>query len=111
MIEEQMDLRRICPFREQSQALLDEEDEVATLRATITVDGVHRSDVETRRGRVSGVVRRVADRREDGSENRRTNESERRGLSILVDVDREARDVRRTTEFLFTHEFRRRRRG
>lgn len=107
MIEDQMDLRRICPFREHLQALFEEEDEIAARRPTITVDRIHGSDVDTRLRRVTGVVRRSSNRLEDLDENRRTNERETRRSSILIDVNRETSDVVRTTESLFTNECRR----
>ena len=107
MVEDQMDLGRICPFREHLQALLEEEDEIATLRPAIAVDRIHGSDVDTRLRRVVGVVRRSSNRLEDLHEHEGTNERETRRLSILIDVNRETSDVGRTTEFLSTGECRR----
>ena len=107
VIEDQMDLGRICPFREHLQALFDEEDEISTLRPTIAVDRIHGSDVDTRLRRVSGVVRRCSNRLEDLHEHEGMNERETRRLSILIDVNRETSDVVRTTEFLLTSECRR----
>ena len=87
MIDDQMSLEGVQPVGKETKALFDEEEKMSVFRATIAIDGVDRSDVQTGRVRIGVVIGRIANGVDDCGEDRRTNERRVGPPRIFIDVN------------------------